>query len=118
MTSASDPRLHELLALTVNELAGKLYEESGATTFGSKEPTPREKEARGRILFDEFISSFKHSICGNNALMAAATSEKTELVSALADVVIGLKGGVPALVVSVMAVKIGLQTICDGYTKP
>lgn len=78
--------------------------------------------AAARKWFDGQREAFATAICQDHRIQAMSRQDATharrlELVSATADLIISLCGGIPPVVVATLVVREGLHLLCVDYWK-
>lgn len=101
--------LDGLKRLDFDDLARILAEESRGTYFGSNEPTEEEKRLLGNEIFNDFLRKMRPHLCENGSMKY---SEEADLIASIGDLVAGIYGKLPVLVVAVMIFKYGAGRIC------
>lgn len=87
--------------------------------MGAAPSDPNKLTQRGKEWFAAQTERLQLSVCGSDDLQkkmsAVSSDDEVGLVLAIADLIVGLCGGIPAVYVSALILKIGLSKFCNDY---
>lgn len=111
-------------ANNINTLLNKSFDELseivGGTildsTLGGKAASQDEKRAIGRSWFNKHLSNLAALVCNNKTVQSYISDphsrRKSEVISAIADLIISAIGAIPGIVVAIMLFHYGLDSLC------
>lgn len=98
---------------------GSLYRELYLEVFpnvGMAGGSDSQTSERGKKLFTSYLAKIRPSLCPKaDSFISKCEGDPVQLAILVADVVAAALLGAPAIMISVLMVKIGLKEICRGH---
>lgn len=91
--------------------------DSRSVSFRDAGVNPEVEKRKGQALFDQLLPTLKQRLCVEWGACSRIASGKypsaSELVLAVAEILVQTLTGFPVMIVSVLLVKIGLRQLCE-----